>query len=170
MYTVKAYMRSTGATSTTVFSDPIVFYTVSNPNPQSTIPSGYTSGTTTTGYIEIGHATSSAGIGSTTVQFQNPCSIIPTDLCTALSTHFPFSYIMDTVNLLQELGNGTGSADATMTFPLGAHTSTGSTTFTVINSSAISAIPLVSTMRTTIGYIIYIMTGIGIIGITMGAF
>jgi len=113
-------------------------------------------------------ATSSIYYSGTNFSLTN---IFPTQLDDALRSRFPFSYVYDAAVLFEELGGGSATTtNASFTFPLGAQTSTGSTTFTLIDKSAIASIPAVASIREMMSNIIYFTTAIYIIGAVMAAF
>jgi len=101
----------------------------------------------------------------------NLSNVFPPGLNTALQTHFPFSYIYDAALLFSELGGGSATTtDASFTFPLGAQMSSGATSFTMINKSAIAAIPAVAQIRDMMTYVVYFTTAVYVIGAVMAAF
>jgi len=181
-YIVKAYLRSTTASSTTIYSSSRSFCVVACPTgsgmsylPSTSLPSS--SDSTYQGYATTtyGVATTSGGIGSTTISTFNLGNLLPADLNAVLRSRFPFSYLYDAFLLISELAGGTKVADPTFTLPLGAVitnpvSNATSSTFTLINTNAVVATGYVSNIRTILSYSIYMVTALYLIGVIMSSF
>jgi len=118
-------------------------------------------------------STTTTSFGTTTgsnVGTIDTSKIIPDALYNLLHSKFPFSYVFDTVTLLNELASGTSADDATFTFPLGAQLSNGSTTFKVIDKQAIANTGYITGIRNVVSMGLYFTTGIYLMGAVMGAF
>jgi len=176
-YLWRAYMRSSTASSTTLYSSSRSFYTVSSPYPQTTIPDYFSSTSTPVNPVStttMGISTTSGGIGSTTVNSVFPSDFMNSDIGVIMRTKVPFSYLFDASLLFKELAGGVKQPDPSMTLPMGAtytNFSTGatSTTFTVVPTQAIVATGYLTQIRTVIGYAIYLSTALLSIGAIMSA-
>jgi len=169
-YTWTPWMSDSITGSPTIYGTPTFFFSVTNssvyvppasPNPfaTSTWSYGYNISTTTAGTTTI-LSTSTRGTSG----------ILPTNLDLQLRRKFPFSYVYDIWNLLQELANGNrvGYQDAEYTLPMG-KTANGSSTITIINASQIADIDAVEESKKLISNGLYIITGLGVIGMIMSA-
>lgn len=173
---LRAYMRSSTASSTTIYSMPRIFTTVSSPYSQTTLPSsGIISGVsgvgTTTSYSV---STTTGGIGTTTLNYFTPCDYLPSEVCSVLQTRFPFSYLFDAFVIVGELAQGSSRANATFTLPLGAvftNPSTGvsTSTITLIDKSAIVNTGYLTDIRNLVEYSIYLGTVLYLLPVIMSA-
>jgi len=172
-YQVQGYMRSSTGSSTPIYSNSIFFCVVSCPYSSTPLPDDYliptyTGSSTTT----AGQATSTGGIGSTTIPFVN--NILPENINAVLSTKFPFSYVYDFVNLLEALANGTTSNNAQISFAEGVvftnrETSATSSTFTLINQEDIEDTGYITDIRDLIQYTLLFTTALYVIGLALTA-
>jgi len=153
-----------------IYGTPTFFFTGSNTSvyipPAPTSPYATTSfGTVFNGII------STSTTGSTTIRTGTSTNyttgILDQDLDNALRSRFPFSYIYDLLNVLNELASYTSassSPNAEYTLPFNKVLDNGSTTVTIIDTQAVRAIPAVSEARQLIAYTIYLMTAFAIVG------
>lgn len=95
--------------------------------------------------------------GSSTVNSFDPSSYLPAIFADIFKTKFPFSYIYDIYTLISELASGTSIGNVSMTLPSGA-TFNGNSSVTLVDFTALRAVSLVSTTRTILSYLMYVLT------------
>lgn len=180
-YTWVPYIRDSIGSSTILYGPSTFFFTGTNQSTQlpaspynpfasSTLISGPLISTTSAGiYTFQGTSTTSWFAGILDAQTEE-----------LLATKAPFSYLYDFKRVFLELANGSAtsghtcaSSDAYYTLPTGVFGSTlsnGSTSVKLIDACAVSNFSTTQQIRQAVGYAIYIMTGIGLVGMAMSIF
>lgn len=166
-YLGRAFMRDSSGSTTPIYSGWRVFYTGDRPDLSfPTLSTGDFASTT----VNVG----TGGIGTTTLNFVNPATMIPDDVNNLLSTKFPFAFIYDMVNMVQLLASGTSSPNASFELPLGAvHTdpSSGATTSSIvmIDQSDITDTGYISQIRSLVETAILFGTAIASVAMAFKA-
>jgi len=180
LYEWQPIMYSTTGASVPLYGSKSWFYAVTSENYQS-IPdpvdnpfdlsalfTSFFGSSTSTNLVATSTASSTnPGVINYTTGSTTPLarcfSLLPDNLRNSMATHMPFSYVCDAQVLIYEMINGSGGAsgDFVLTYPtvLGHDLATSTT---IIDKEAIVAIPAVQTMKTVLGYAIYLSTAFGI--------